>query len=117
MSRAGSATSANAASAGASTSGAPVWKPSHARTSDDAASGASSQSAESWSQSMSAAAVAVALSGAGGCASVRTGITVPGRAIASITALKTDCASKTGSAKPPSITSAVANISLLPGPA
>jgi len=53
-------------------------------------------------------AAAAADSGDGGRTSGRTGWTLPGRAIASITARNTDCASKTGSAKPPMIGSSAA---------
>ena len=104
---AGSATSAKCASAGVWASGAPVWKPSQLATAAEPRSDAvepdrrvlvAERQRDGARPSATAAPAAAARAA--------TGATVPGRAMASMTARNTVCALKTGSPNPPSMCSA-----------
>src|SRR6266568_2792703 len=92
--------SAKAAIEESCTTGAPVWNLSHFRTSELSDIRASSQSGVSWSNSVSAIAAVPRIIVAGVPAIGTMRWTEPGRAIASITERKVDCADNTLSTKP-----------------
>src|SRR5215510_11440880 len=99
-SRTPSLISAKAAIEESCTTGAPVWNLSHFTTSVLSASRASSHSGVSWSNSVKAIAAVPRIIGPAVPAIGTMRWTEPGRAIASMTERKVDCADKTLSAKP-----------------
>ena len=80
--------------------GAPVWNFSHLVTSAVSDIAASSQTGVSWSNKVSAIAAVPRITATGAPAAAAIRCTLPGRAIASITERKVDCADSTLSAKP-----------------